>query len=75
MVAPVDDRGGDLSAYVLVSRDGRGWEVVDVDELAGRPVRNVVRTAVAGDRVIVAVSVTPTSGGRPEQLVLVGTPS
>lgn len=75
VVAPVDDRGGDLSAYVLVSRDGRGWEVVDVDELAGRPVRNVVRTAVAGDRVIVAVSVTPTSGGRPEQLVLVGTPS
>lgn len=61
-----------LDHRVVVSRDGRTWGDSSLEELAGRPVRNVIRAAVVGDRATVAVSVTPKDGDRPEQLVLVG---
>lgn len=65
---PVDER-------ILVSRDGATWQEYKIDDLAGRPVRNIIRVAVVGKRVAVTVSVKPESGDGPAQLVLVGTPT
>ena len=60
---------------ILVSRDGTTWQEFTVAELAGRPVRSVIRAAVVGDRVAVTVSVKPENGDGSAQLVLVGTPT
>ena len=73
-VAVASERGT-ADQRVLVSRDGRTWEDAGIEELAGRPVRSVIRAGVVGDRATVSVSVTPLVGDRPEQLVLVGAPS
>lgn len=76
VIAPKGDgRGSPDNHRVLLSRDGRTWDAVDVEDLAGRPVQGVIRTAVVGDRALVAVSVSPEGGGRREQVVLVGTPT
>lgn len=73
-VAVASERGT-ADQRVLVSRDGRTWDDAGIEELAGRPVRSVIRAGVVGDRATVSVSVTPQVGDRPEQLVLVGAPS
>ena len=73
-VAVESRREGPVEQRVVVSRDGLVWDDAAVAELAGRPVRNVIRAAVVGERATVAVSVVAPDGDRPLQVVLVGTP-
>lgn len=75
VVAPDGFPGGLAEERIVVSRDGATWDVLDAAELAGRPVRGIIRAAVAGDRALVTLSTTANDGSRPEQLVLVGTPT
>lgn len=77
-VVPSDGReSGAHSQRILVSREGRTWSDVDVDDLAGRPIRSIARVHVAGFRAIVTASVRPESDRRDahEQVVLVGAPA
>lgn len=69
------DRPPEVEQRILVSRDGTTWGDHAVTDLAGRPVKGVIRASVVGERAVVAVSVTAKDGDRPEQIVLVGTPS
>ena len=58
-----------------MSRDGRTWDAVAVDDLVDEPVRKVAGVSVVGDRAVVAVSV-GADGPRPfKQVALVGRPS
>jgi hypothetical protein len=66
---------GPIAAQVVVSRDGRTWDAVAVEDLVDEPVRNVVRASVVGDRAVVAVSVGAEGPGRYRQVAMVGTPS
>ena len=68
-------RPPEMEERILVSRDGTTWQEYKVDDLAGRPVRNIIRATVVGDRVAVTVSVKPESGDGSAQVVLVGTPT
>lgn len=76
VVAP--DRSSDpppaVEYRVLVSRDGVTWDDRSLTELAGQPVTNVLRTAVVGERAVVAVSV-PGDGPHHRQIDLVATPT
>lgn len=73
--AELTTRPTDIDERVLVSRDGTTWQEYKVGDLAGRPVRNIIRATVVGDRVAVTVLVKPESGEGSAQLVLVGTPT
>lgn len=77
-VVAVAEKGferGPAAAQVVVSRDGRTWDAVAVEDLVDEPVRNVVRASVVGERAVVAVSVGAEGPGRSRQVALVGTPS
>lgn len=78
--AVVPRQGGTQADYeanqrILASRDGTTWEEHAVTELAGAPVRTVLRAGVVGDRATVTVALKVKDGDPPQQVVLVGTPT